>query len=48
MPERAISSGVMGMYGVCCLPIREPVSPTVMMSGVSAAVSAPSLVRPLL
>jgi len=48
MPERAISSGVMGMCGVCCLLIREPVSPTVMMSGVSAAMSAPSLVRPLL
>jgi hypothetical protein len=37
---------VMGMCGVWCLPIREPVSPTVMMSGVSAVISASSLVMP--
>jgi hypothetical protein len=32
-PERAISSGVIGKCGVCCLLIREPVSPTAMTSG---------------
>ena len=32
-PSAAISSGVMGMAGVCSLVMREPVSAAVMMTG---------------